>query len=182
RWNYTWDAENRLIGMVANTSIGPQYHLTFGYDYQGRRIQKIVTTNSVVFTTNLFLYDGWNLVDLLSSISHLQSSFVWGSDLSGSPQGAGGVGGLLEISYHASSTTNCFAAYDGNGNVMALVNAANGTISAEYDYGPFGEAARATGPMAKSLFENRLIITLTLTCTSYRNQLYACDAIYIGSD
>src|SRR5208283_3413322 len=116
----------------------------------GRRIQKIVTTNSVVFTTNLFLYDGWNLVDLLSPISTLQSSFVWGSDLSGSLKGAGGVGGLLEISYHGSSATNCFAAYDGNGNVMALVNAANGAVAAECDYGPFGELIRSTGSMAKA--------------------------------
>jgi len=74
---------------------------------------------------------------------------VWGSDLSGSIQGAGGVGGLLESSYHGTSTTNCFAAYDGNGNVMALVNAADGTISAEYDYAPFGEVLRQSGPMAK---------------------------------
>src|SRR5208337_4360724 len=57
--------------------------------------------------------------------------------------------GLLEISYHGSSATNCFTAYDGNGNVMALVNAANGAISAEYNYGPFGEVIRSTGPMAK---------------------------------
>jgi hypothetical protein len=32
-------------------------------------------------------------------------------------QGADGVGGLLAVSYHGSATTNCFAAYDGNGNV-----------------------------------------------------------------
>jgi hypothetical protein len=30
-----------------------------------------------------------------------------------------------------------------------LVNAANGAIAAKYDYGPFGEVIRATGPMAK---------------------------------
>ena len=73
-----------------------------------------------------------------------------GQDLSGSPQGAGGVGGLLEVSYYGSSTTNCFPAFDGNGNVAALVNAADGTIVANYEYGPFGEVIRATGPMAKA--------------------------------
>jgi RHS repeat-associated protein len=40
-------------------------------------------------------------------------------------------------------------AYDGNGNVSALVNAANGATVANYEYGPFGEVIRATGPMAK---------------------------------
>ena len=75
---------------------------------------------------------------------------MWGNDLSGSQQGAGGVGGLLDVSYHGSSTTNCFPAFDGNGNVMALVNAADGTLAANYDYGPFGEVIRSTGPMAKT--------------------------------
>jgi RHS repeat-associated protein len=42
-----------------------------------------------------------------------------------------------------------FVAYDGNGNVSALVNAANGATVANYEYGPFGELIRATGPMAK---------------------------------
>ena len=41
-----------------------------------------------------------------------------------------------------------FYCYDGNGNVAALVNAANGAIAAQYEYGPFGELLRATGPMA----------------------------------
>jgi RHS repeat-associated protein len=42
-----------------------------------------------------------------------------------------------------------FYSYDGNGNVVALVNAATGAIAANYEYGPFGELIRATGPMAK---------------------------------
>jgi RHS repeat-associated protein len=54
---------------------------------------------------------------------------------------------LLEVSYHgASATTNAFVACDGNGNVTALVNAGDGTLLANYDYGPFGEVIRATGP------------------------------------
>jgi len=42
-----------------------------------------------------------------------------------------------------------FPAYDGNGNVSALVNASNGEVSANYEYGPFGEVIRATGHLAK---------------------------------
>jgi RHS repeat-associated protein len=48
----------------------------------------------------------------------------------------------------ADSSTH-FVAFDGNGNVAALVNAADGKISASYEYGAFGENIRATGPMAK---------------------------------
>jgi RHS repeat-associated protein len=150
RWAYTWDAENRLVQMTVNTNVGPLYQLNFAYDAQGRRIQKLVVSNSVALYTNRFLYDGWNLVAILNPQSTILESFMWGSDLSGSMQGAGGVGGLLEVSYHGSLTTNCFPAFDGNGNVAALINAANGTMLASYEYGPFGEVIRATGPMAKA--------------------------------
>ncbi len=71
----------------------------------------------------------------------------------GYEQGAGGVGGLLAI-YDPSTVNNQpsthFCAYDGNGNVAALMNAMNGLIAAQYEYGPFGEVIRATGPMAKA--------------------------------
>ncbi len=40
--------------------------------------------------------------------------------------------------------------YDGNGNIAGLVSAAGGATSARYEYGPFGEVLRATGPMAKA--------------------------------
>jgi RHS repeat-associated protein len=68
-------------------------------------------------------------------------------DLSGSEQGAGGIGGLLAVLDAVNGSH--FAAFDGNGNVTALVSAA-GANSATYEYGPFGEVLRATGPMAKA--------------------------------
>lgn len=150
RWAYTWDAENRLATMTVNTNVGPQYQLTFTYDSKGRRIQKIVSTNSVALYTNKFIYDGWNLIAETKPNNSLIRSYVWGTDLSGSAQDAGGVGGLLKVSYYGSVTTNCFPAYDGNGNVAALVSAADGTVAANYEYGPFGEVIRATGPMTKA--------------------------------
>ena len=146
-WSYVWDAENRLTQMAVNTNVGPQYQLTFVYDSKGRRIEKIVALNGVAVSTNKFLYDGWNLIAILNPQSSILQAFLWGTDLSGSMQGAGGVGGLLEVSY---GTTNCFPAFDGNGNVMALINANDGTTLANYEYGPFGEVIRATGPMAKA--------------------------------
>jgi RHS repeat-associated protein len=41
-----------------------------------------------------------------------------------------------------------FVAYDGNGNVSALVKASDGSVSARYEYGPFAEPVRVTGPLA----------------------------------
>jgi YD repeat-containing protein len=47
QWSYTWDAENRLIKMAANTITGPQISLQFDYDSQGRRIRKQVWDNKM---------------------------------------------------------------------------------------------------------------------------------------
>jgi RHS repeat-associated protein len=157
RWQYTWDAENRLIAMtnIASVPDGAKMALTFAYDSRSRRTQKTVYSYSggayVPSYTNLFVDDGWNLaVTLTSDLSPL-ASFTWGLDLSGSPQGAGGVGGLLWMSIPSGTNAGMyFYAYDGNGNVVALVSAADGSIAARYEYGPFGELLRATGPMAKA--------------------------------
>jgi RHS repeat-associated protein len=153
-WNYGWDAENRLIALTNNASAAPAQVLHFEYDAKSRRIHKQVWNNgsgSGSAATDLkFLYDGWNLAAELTSANALVRTYLWGSDLSGSQQGAGGIGGLVAMSYHGSSTTNCFVAFDGNGNLSALVNAADGNSVAEYEYGPFGEVIRATGPMAKA--------------------------------
>jgi RHS repeat-associated protein len=66
-------------------------------------------------------------------------------------QGAGGVGGLISMTVYSGSLAGTyFYAFDGNGNVVALVNAADGSVAAQYEYGPFGEVLRATGPMAKA--------------------------------
>jgi RHS repeat-associated protein len=154
RWSYTWDAENRLTNLTSLSSAptASKFKLDFAYDWQGRRIQKLVSTNNgsayVAQYTNRFLYDGWNLVAEINPASSLLRSYVWGSDLSGTVQGAGGVGGLLEITDTANGAQ--FPAFDGNGNVAILGKASDGTVSARYDYGPFGELLRATGPMAKA--------------------------------
>jgi RHS repeat-associated protein len=155
RWTYTWDAENRLVKLAPNTSVGPRSSLKFEYDWQGRRIHKQVWANTTWNGTPAndvkFLYDGWNLVAELNATNNaVIRSFMWGLDLSGSIQGAGGVGGMLEVTYTGALTTNCFVAFDGNGNVAGLVNAGDGTLLAQYEYGPFGEVIRATGPMAKA--------------------------------
>ncbi|HEY5912156.1 MAG TPA: RHS repeat-associated core domain-containing protein [Verrucomicrobiae bacterium] len=153
RWYYTWDAENRLIRMATNTTVGPQISLTFDYDSKSRRIRKQVWYAGAATNDLRFVYDGWNLVATLNSQLSPINAFLWGLDLSGSFQGAGGVGGLLSV-WDSSTLNNQpsthFAAYDGNGNVAALIDAADGDVVARYDFGPFGELIRATGPMAKA--------------------------------
>ncbi|HRT59254.1 MAG TPA: RHS repeat-associated core domain-containing protein, partial [Candidatus Paceibacterota bacterium] len=114
--------------------------------------KKVGAAGSGVATNDLRLvYDGWNLVAILNPDFSLLTSFTWGLDLSGTMEGAGGVGGLLWMTVPAGANAGTyFCAHDGNGNVMALVSAADGSVAARYEYGPFGELIRATGPMAKT--------------------------------
>jgi len=156
RWTITWDAENRAISFasLSTSPLASQRKVDCTYDFQGRRIQKIVSTNNgsawVSVSTNKFVYDGWNLVAIFTSPTSTLQSFTWGTDLSGSPQGAGGVGGLLSMTVHSGQNTGIYDyAYDGNGNVAALLNAASGGMAGQWEYGPFGEVIRQTGPMAK---------------------------------
>jgi len=153
-WDYTWDAENRLVKQesLSGAPTASKLKLEFQYDSQGRRMQKLVSTNNgsvyVAQCTNRFVYDGWNLLASLNPASSVRQAYLWGLDLSGTMQGAGGVGGLLVIT--DVSQGSHFCAYDGNGNVTALVKADGAGLTAQYEYGPFGELLRATGPMAKA--------------------------------
>ncbi len=152
RWIYTWDAENRLTAMeaLASTPATAKQRLEFAYDGLGRRVQKKTYTWSgsayQLAATTKFLYDGWNLLAEMNADNQLQRTYLWGSDLSGTMQGAGGVGGLLAVTDHTQPTAEShFVAYDGNGNVAALVKATDGSVSAQYEYGPFGEPIKVTG-------------------------------------
>jgi RHS repeat-associated protein len=155
-WAYQWDGENRLISMamtsnVTNLVATNRLRLDFTYDYQGRRVQKIVsvwnvtTNNYVPSFTNCFVYDGWNLLAVVNPQASILQSFMWGIDLSGTQDQADGVGGLLMVSI---SGTNSFVAYDGNGNITLLINAADKSLAARYEYSPFGELLRETGLLA----------------------------------
>ncbi len=145
--------ENRLVNMTSGSSTptGSKFKMDFAYDWKGRRIEKQVSTNNGSYFgqyTNRYVYDGWNLVAELNRTNGLIRGYVWGLDLSGSEQGAGGVGGLLAVN----DATNGlhFCGYDGNGNLAAMVKATDGTVSANYEYGPFGEVLRSSGTMAKA--------------------------------
>jgi RHS repeat-associated protein len=155
RWNYTWDAENRLIKMeaLASVPVGAKRRLDFAYDWMGRRIQKTIYDWNVTTGTykmespTNFVYDGWNVMaELDATTNTLLSSYTWGMDLSGSLQGMGGIGGLLTIN---SGGNTHIAGYDGNGNLTTLVAAATGTISASYEFDPFGNTLKSIGEFAE---------------------------------
>ncbi len=150
RWTYVWDAENRLIQMTPMAGIpdADARRLNFGYDHQGRRIWKRVDYkvggNWTTYYERKFLYDGWNLIAELFTNDGVVKKFLWGLDLSGTEQGAGGVGGLLK-EWDFYTWKDYFAGYDGNGNVALLTAGTDGTVAARYEYGPFGEPIRSSG-------------------------------------
>lgn len=158
RWLYTWDGENRLIGMETRADLPAavkKQKLTFTYDSGSRRIRKQVhdwTPGSGYITqvTDLhFLYNGWNLVAETTGTGAATTvrSYTWGLDLSGTEHGAGGVGGLLFGGSTAIASAWTYS-YDGNGNVTAFAQL-NG-LSSVYTYGPFGESISTEGLVATS--------------------------------
>jgi|GEM_PF-4872593 len=98
-----------------------------------------------------YVYDGWNVISELDgkNSNAVKRTEVWGNDLSGSLKDAGGVGGLLAVNESLLANAGTYLpCYDGNGNVVAMENTSDGSIAAQYEYGPFGEAIRGTGVYA----------------------------------
>lgn len=153
-WGMTWDAENRPTATESSSGVASSARQGEQWTYlpDGRWIQRIVSTwNGSAYSptsTNRFVWDGAVLLAILDQTNGLVMSFLRGLDLGGTPKGAGGVGGVVAITVKTNATH--FFAYDGNGNVMALVSATNGTLSAQYEYDPFGKTLRSTGPVAKA--------------------------------
>jgi len=165
-WRHTWDAENRLVqsqpyGLATNGAVMVDNR----YDHRHRRCSKTVRRLSGrgagypfdpsqagtwdVVETRTFIYDGWNLVrETVSRTDGVTDVFdyFWGLDISGTLQGAGGVGGLLAVRVN---NAWFFPLYDANGNVTVYVDG-SGTVRAHYEYSPFGEIIEQSGDLANT--------------------------------
>ena len=154
RFTYTWDAENRLLGTESLTTApaGSRVRQEWTHLPDGRWAQRIISTWDgsayVPQSTNRFVWDDKVLLAVLNGNNQPEQTYLLGSDLSGTPQGAGGVGGLLAVNLSTNGTH--FACFDGNGNVATLVSTSTGTETARYEYDPFGNTLRATGPAAEA--------------------------------
>ncbi len=150
---YTWDSENRLLSITDGTTTN-----TFTYDGNHRRVTKRTTVSGTVTQKTHFLYDGWNVIEertnydttttfTLSTFA-LTRTLTWGTDLSGSLQGAGGVGGLIMSEEISGTTTTAYHYhYDGNGNVTEVTDS-SGNSAATYRYDAFGNTLVSTGTYA----------------------------------
>jgi RHS repeat-associated protein len=148
--NLAYDDENQLI----QVSVPGQWLSQFQYDGKMRRRIRTeyswqgnwVQTNKVYY-----VYDG-NLVIQERDLNNLPTvTYTRGKDLSGSLEGAGGIGGLLartsQAYADASMGGNSFYHADGNGNITTLINSSNAVV-AKYLYDAFGNTLSKSGLLA----------------------------------
>ena len=156
RFSYVWNAENRLVRaqeLYAPTNRNP-YTVTYAYDHRGRMVRKVISRGGAETRRIEYIWDNWNIIRETATnystnqLINFSTDYVWGLDLDGTLQGAGGVGGLLAVIRTNSSTPQLyFPTYDANGNVSEYIST-NGTIVAHYDYSPFGEILVQSGDLA----------------------------------
>jgi RHS repeat-associated protein len=61
-------------------------------------------------------------------------------------QGAGGIGGLAFVrDYTTTGTGTYFPAYDGNGNIIAMIKSSNSSVAANYEYNLYGQLLTWSG-------------------------------------
>jgi RHS repeat-associated protein len=152
RRHFSYDDENQLITVVVTNSTRSD----FTYDGKMRRRVRQEyqwTAGSWNLIAEIrYVYDGKLVIQERNAMNLPQVTYTRGRDLSGSLEGAGGIGGLLartDNSLLAIGDANAHAYYhaDGNGNVTMLVDASQRVV-ARYLYDPYGNTVAATGPMA----------------------------------
>jgi RHS repeat-associated protein len=157
---YTWDDENQLVRVQTDTYYTPEayrWRTDFVYDGRGRLRKR----NDYVWQSGgwygsggetRYVYDGMLVIQERDGGNVPTVSYTRGIDLSGSFEGAGGIGGLLGRSHGYASGSwanhNCYHA-DAGGNITAMV-AANQTLAATYRYDPFGRTTSSSGALASA--------------------------------
>ena len=155
RWQYTWNAENRLISVKPLTgplsASGRPGVVENTYDWRGRRIRRITRSEEtgVLEEIRCYLYDEWNVVGEFVSTAtegplELEQLHAWGVDLSDTLQGVGGVGGLrFSITRDRDQTWSTkVPIYGRQGNIVSwyqLVQDAPAKRLRKTTYGAFGE-------------------------------------------
>ena len=140
-WNtsevYAYDALSRLTAAYSNGTLV----VSNRYDHLGRRVQKIAADG-----THTFFYDGWRpVVETVAKPGGATDriEYHWGKDLSGTLDGAAGVGGLLYVTKNGAIYVPFYDAY---GNVMGYWDK-QGNVVAEYAYDAFGRGVAKNGTM-----------------------------------
>ena len=154
---YAYDCENRLVSVTPVSPSTGDLAIVNEYDHMNRRVRKTVLQFDGMDwneqETHSFAWDGWNMVleridyaDFTTSSRVIE--YYWGDDLSGSEQGAGGVGGLLAVSCDGKFYVPI---YGGNGNIMGYVDE-SGTLVAKFVYDPYGNVVSISDDIGNSAY------------------------------
>ncbi len=136
----------------AKDAQGVFHAASYENDAEKRRRYKHVPSGFSQPGDHYFTYSGWSLQveDVITGANYSSPSatirYIWGKDLSGTIDGAGGVGGLLATEVGG---VWYFPLYDNNGNVTDYVSE-TGDVVASYEYDAFGRTLSATGSMASA--------------------------------
>ena len=154
RRTFSYDSENQLIQVVVSNGPASSTKSDFVYDARGRRrIRFEAYWQGVDWATNeivRYVYDGNLVVQERNGSNNVPLvAYTRGLDLSGTLEGAGGIGGLLTRTDRDEGLLFC--RHDANGNVTALVakDYGMGPLSqALYRYDPFGNPIAQSGGFA----------------------------------
>jgi len=154
--SFTYDDEDQLISVIVTNGAGSSTRSDFSYDGRFRRRKRIEyawsggawATNAVVW----YVYDGNTVIAERDGNNTPLVAYTRGRDLSGSLQGAGGIGGLLARADQLLLATNNSGAHtyyhaDAGGNITFLINT-NQALVAKYLYDPFGKLLNQSGSLA----------------------------------
>jgi RHS repeat-associated protein len=161
---FSYDDENRLVSVV--DTFYHIYRSDFVYDGTGRLRQRLdyawgtgtspsgpsplILNHWFVTNTVNYVYDGWRVIQERDVNKTPTVSYTRGLDLSGSLEGAGGIGGLLARSDGYSSgnfTSHAYYHADAGGNITFMLDA-NQSLVASYRYDPFGNTISKAGTLA----------------------------------
>jgi len=155
RWSLTWNTLDQLTSVVETVPYNTATATEIDYinDSQGRRVQTTYKTCGNVTQRTTTLWDNWRPVlntDYNPSGTVIaRHYYTWGPDVSGSIDGAAGIGGLIEIlDQTATTSTVSLPIYDGIGNLTGLVDGATGAREATFIYSPFGQLLASYGARA----------------------------------
>jgi RHS repeat-associated protein len=161
--SFAYDDENQLVAVWVSNS----WSNSFAYDgLLRKRIEQQYTyrssSRSYLLTNEIhYIYDGNVVVEERDKNNEPLTTYTRGLDLSGTLQGAGGIGGLLARSDNQKiipailspeypnpqNVVTSFYFNDAQGNVIALVSPGD-ILLAQYKYDPFGNLISKSGPMA----------------------------------
>ncbi len=142
--SYEYDRANQLTSVT----LPGEWRTEYAYDGLGRRrINREYTWRGgwVLASEVRYVYDRMLVLQERRADNTVLATYTRGLDLSGSMQGAGGIGGLLARTDSAGST---YYHSDGGGNITSLTDS-SGAVVGRYLYDPFGRLLGRWGPMAE---------------------------------